>query len=74
MLSESINSYCLDKAYSSVGVETPIRDLSSKNSSKSSALSSPVKKDIQIIIVKETIKKPIENKKTKAPVVTKPVP
>ncbi|KEJ82914.1 hypothetical protein OXYTRIMIC_770 [Oxytricha trifallax] len=53
MLSESINSYSLDKAYESVGIQTPshmlsqknlpIVDLSRSSSAKSSALVCPVK-------------------------------
>lgn len=57
MISESINSYSLEDAYQSAGIETPNKAKSSSSSSKSSTLSSPVKKNVDIKIKDLTDKK-----------------
>jgi len=48
MISESINSYSLEDAYHSAGIETPHKAKSMSSSAKSSTLSSPVKKEVEI--------------------------
>ncbi|CDW84909.1 UNKNOWN [Stylonychia lemnae] len=66
MISASINSYSLEDAYQSAGIETPHKaaQKSSSSSLKSSTLSSPVKKEVEI-----RIKSKKNDKKKELPII-----